>query len=121
MSAVSDTRQPSLTSLAAVVDAATDPLTQLEALRELTAAVQGAVAAAVADARAQRAWWAEVATRLAVTRQSAHRRFAEPARREETDDEVVERPPRPQPAVEWELRTLGPRGGIRVGRVVGRR
>jgi hypothetical protein len=77
MTTITDVRQPTLTELAAAVDAAADPLDRLDALRVLNDAVSVVRQEAVAAARGQHATWTDVGARLHVSKQTVARRFGQ--------------------------------------------
>lgn len=110
MTTNADARQPALTDLAAAVDAASDPLTRLDAVRALTDALATVERAAVAQARAGHASWADVGTRLGVSKQAAAKRFGEPRPATAAMDSVgvAHATPVPRTAHGWVVTT--PRG-----------
>jgi hypothetical protein len=61
----------------------------LPELAALSAAVDAAIGDAVVGLRAAGYSWGEIATRLAVTRQAAHQRWANPAAKDSTVKEVA--------------------------------
>lgn len=67
--------QPTLTALAAAVEASLEPLERLAALRALLDSVDVAVRETVAAAREARASWAAVGQALTVSKQAAAKRF----------------------------------------------
>jgi hypothetical protein len=104
-------RQPSLTGLAAAVEAATDPLTRLSllaALAKLTSSIQRV---SVTEARTGGHPWTAIGGQIGVTKQAAAKRFGAP--REGTAPvprpQVTVRIPNPD-KTQWAVTT--PRGHI---------
>ena len=109
-----------MTVLAAAVDSADDALQRLTALQTLLNAAKRTQQEAVAEARGSGASWAAVGRSVGLTKQGAAAKWGPSTPKEPSRPASSARPEKP-PASEWELRTVGPRGGFRVGRIVKRR
>jgi hypothetical protein len=116
VSTTNDECQWSLTALASAVDAASDPLQRLTALRALTDFAAEQVQDAARTALDSGVSVAAVGRALSITRQAAHKRFVpldgragEPAKRRRTTQSPV-----------WGELRIGPGRGVRAGRILRR-
>jgi len=115
MTTIDDAREPSLTSLAAAVEAAPDALARLAGAAALARRLREVERTAVAEAKADGRSWTAIGERLGVTKQAVAKKYGERAPRAAPARKAARQVPKPDTG-QWLVLTPGGRTLLRVAK-----